>query len=52
MPLKQTNTIQSLAYIGFYREMSKNSIFRELEGKMTKEEVSELCFKSVRAVAG
>lgn len=32
--------------------MSKNSIFRELEGQMTKEEVSELCFKSVRTVTG
>ena len=33
-----------------YREMSKNYIFRELECQMTKEEVAELCFKSVRTV--
>lgn len=35
-----------------YREMSKNYIFRELECQMTKEEVAELCFKSVRTVTG
>ena len=34
------------------REMSKNYIFRELECQMTKEEVAELCFKSVRTVTG
>ncbi|WP_102523962.1 regulator [Vibrio tapetis] len=33
-----------------YREMSKNYIFRELECQMTKEEVAELCFKTVRTV--
>ena len=32
--------------------MSKNYIFRELECQMTKEEVAELCFKSVRTVTG
>ncbi|MFA0570308.1 regulator [Vibrio gallaecicus] len=32
------------------REMSKNYIFRELECQMTKEEVAELCFKTVRTV--
>ncbi|MEZ9783237.1 regulator [Vibrio cyclitrophicus] len=35
-----------------YREMSKNYIFRELECQMTKEEVAELCFKTVRTVTG
>ncbi|MFA0629693.1 regulator [Vibrio splendidus] len=35
-----------------YREMSKNYIFRELECQMTKKEVAELCFKSVRTVTG
>ncbi|MFA0000782.1 regulator [Vibrio lentus] len=35
-----------------YREMSKNYIFRELECQMTKEEVAELCFNSVRTVTG
>ncbi|CAH7197921.1 hypothetical protein VCHA38P215_340002 [Vibrio chagasii] len=35
-----------------YREMSKDYIFRELECQMTKEEVAELCFKSVRIVTG
>ncbi|MEZ8413836.1 regulator [Vibrio splendidus] len=35
-----------------YREMSKNYIFRKLECQMTKKEVSELCFKSVRTVTG
>ncbi|MEZ9734792.1 regulator [Vibrio cyclitrophicus] len=35
-----------------YREMSKNYIFRELERQMTKEEVAELCFESVRTVTG
>jgi hypothetical protein len=35
-----------------YREMSKNYIFRELECQMTKEEVAELCFKTVRTVIG
>lgn len=35
-----------------YREMSKNYIFRELECQMTREEVAELCFKSVRTVTG
>lgn len=35
-----------------YREMSKNYIFRELECRMTKEEVDELCFKYVRTVTG
>lgn len=34
------------------REMSKNYIFRELECQMTKEEVAELCFKTVRTVTG
>ncbi|MEZ8655362.1 regulator [Vibrio splendidus] len=34
-----------------YREMSKNYIFRELECQMTKEEVAELCFKTVRTIA-
>ncbi len=32
--------------------MSKNYIFRELECQMTKEEVAELCFKTVRTVTG
>ncbi len=31
--------------------MSKNYIFRELERQMTKEEVAELSFKSVRTVS-
>ncbi len=35
-----------------YREMSKNYIFRELECQVTKEEIAELCFKSVRTVTG
>nr|CAH7187320.1 hypothetical protein VCHA53O474_200061 [Vibrio chagasii] len=35
-----------------YREMSKSYIFRELEPQMTKEEVAELCFKTVRTVTG
>ncbi|UPR54828.1 regulator [Vibrio cyclitrophicus] len=35
-----------------YREMSKNYIFRELECQMTKEEVAERCFKTVRTVTG
>ena len=46
----------NLLYLGVlsvkYREMSKNYIFRELECQMTKEEVAELCFKSVRTVTG
>lgn len=46
----------NLLYLGFlsvkYREMSKKYIFRELECQMTKEEVAELCFKSVRTVTG
>lgn len=32
--------------------MSKNYIFRELECQMTKEEVAELCFKTLRTVTG
>ncbi|MEZ9457843.1 regulator [Vibrio sp. 10N.222.54.E8] len=32
--------------------MSKNYIFRELECQMTKEEVAERCFKTVRTVTG
>ena len=32
--------------------MSKNYIFRELECQMMKEEVAELCFKTVRSVTG
>ncbi|WP_122055530.1 phage protein [Vibrio sp. Evd11] len=35
-----------------YREMSNNYIFRALECQMTKEEVAELCFKTVRTVTG
>ncbi|MEZ8105655.1 regulator [Vibrio cortegadensis] len=35
-----------------YREMSRNYIFRELECQMTKEEVAELCFKTVRTATG
>ncbi|WP_114725900.1 hypothetical protein [Vibrio cholerae] len=35
-----------------YHEMSKNYFFRELECQMTKEEVAELCFKTVRTVTG
>ncbi|CAH6836127.1 hypothetical protein VCHA56P521_210026 [Vibrio chagasii] len=30
--------------------MSKNYIFRELDCQMTKEEVAELCFKTVRTI--
>lgn len=33
-----------------YREMTKNYIFREFECQMTKEEVAELCFKTVKTV--
>ncbi|MCG6359129.1 regulator [Vibrio fluvialis] len=33
-----------------YHEMSKNFIFREFECGLTKEQTSELCFKSVRTV--
>lgn len=32
--------------------MSKNYIFRELECEMTKDEVAELCSKTVRTVTG
>jgi hypothetical protein len=49
------NSVQPLVFRGLslkYREMSKNYIFRELECQMTKEEVAELCFKSVRTVTG
>ncbi|MEZ8547420.1 regulator [Vibrio cyclitrophicus] len=34
-----------------YREMSKNYIFRKLECQMSKEQVAELCFKTVRTVS-
>lgn len=33
-----------------YRDMTKNYIFRELECMLTREQVAELCFKSVRTV--
>ncbi len=33
-----------------YHEMTKNYIFREFECGLTKEQTSELCFKSVRTV--
>ncbi len=32
--------------------MSKNYIIRKLECQMTKKEVAELCFKTVRTVTG
>ena len=48
-------SVQPLVFRGLslkYCEMSKNYIFRELECQMTKEEVAELCFKTVRTVTG
>ncbi len=47
------NLVQSLVFRWVSvkcREMSSNYIFRELECQMTKGEVAELCFKSVRTV--
>ncbi|EKO3441253.1 phage protein [Vibrio fluvialis] len=35
-----------------YHEMTKNYIFREFECGLTREQTAELCFKSVRTVAG
>lgn len=35
-----------------HREISDNYIIREFECQMTKEEVAELCFKTLRTVTG
>ncbi len=48
LPLNQCNLLYLEVLSLKYREMSKNYIFRELECQMTnKEEVAELCFKTV-----
>ncbi|ASF99815.1 regulator [Vibrio sp. V12_P9A6T4] len=35
-----------------YHEMTKNSVFREFECKLSEEETAKLCFKSVSVVKG